>query len=75
MRDTWGANQNYSANATNVTMWPVTVASGSTVYPYVPLQPVASPEAESNVRAMRKLTPVEWLRQQVEDVCLRAAMA
>ena len=68
--------------------WPQAATSGSGItittsgttsipvnIPYVALGPVASPYSERNLREDRRLTAVEWLRQQVDDVCLRAVMA
>jgi len=63
-----------STNATSVT-FPVFTSAGTAVYPYVPLQPVANPYDERDLRADRDLSPVEWLERQVDDVCRLARAA
>jgi len=70
----------YAANQGTISIaWP-TASTNGTVSPYqlhqwVPLSPVDDPSSARDFRSLRDLTAVEWLRRQVEDVCLRAAMA
>jgi hypothetical protein len=73
--DFYWANQNYAAASTNVTFqWPVITASGTTI-PYVPLQPITDPSGDYAIDRDAKLSPVEWLTRQVDDVCRLARAA
>jgi len=62
----WPAN----SGSLNIMFPTFTTADTSAVFfPYVPLQPVAAAQSEWAVDRDAKLTPLEWLERQIDDVC------
>lgn len=57
-------------NATNATSNVLYYPTNVTVYPSLPS--VVSPQAEYAFDRDAKLTPLEWLKRQVDDVCALA---
>ena len=72
----WGNQANNYTAQTIQLQWPATITtSGTTLVPYYPLQPVAAPGADYAIDRDAKLSPVEWLTRQVDDVCRLARAA
>lgn len=59
-----------ATNATSNVLYYPTNLTGYAAYPSLPS--VVAPQAEYALDRDAKLTPVEWLRRQVDDVCALA---